>query len=413
MGKYFSDVVDKAIEDIYYCCDNEKAKAAVEALFLAAKDGDGDACYILSRCLSGTCYGWGYHPFEENDAGAFVMLCEGISLGSAVAVLGALRRDMLTPELRETMPFSSLKEAWDIVYQKAEDGSPFCQMMIGNTYYFLDTIEIEDRKESEFENKAAWDAWLREQIEQCIPWFEKAFSGGMMLAGRNYCHYYRDGRGDLIPPAPEKVTEIMRQGAQKGYPEWMYEWALHLNYYTEDKQKEALSWALKAAEAGHLESWHIVGDIYRRGKIVKQDLPYALECYKKTADHGDDDYACSWLGEMYFRGWGTAVDYARAVQYLEQIRETKYALYDLLGICYLLGYGCQQHPALGKALLERSEKNTIYKNYGLGMMYAEGIGVRENIAKGVEYLKEAEDYEPAAEALKHYKKSFFGIWRRK
>ncbi len=29
MEKYFNDVVDKAIEDLYYCCDNEKAKAAV------------------------------------------------------------------------------------------------------------------------------------------------------------------------------------------------------------------------------------------------------------------------------------------------------------------------------------------------------------------------------------------------
>ena len=31
MGKYFSDVVDKAIEDLYYCCDNDKAKAAADA----------------------------------------------------------------------------------------------------------------------------------------------------------------------------------------------------------------------------------------------------------------------------------------------------------------------------------------------------------------------------------------------
>ncbi len=47
------------------------------------------------------------------------------------------------------------------------------------------------------------------------------------------------------------------------------------------------------------------------------------------------------------------------------------------------------------------------------MMYAEGIGVRENIEKGVEYLKAAGNYEPAVEALKHYKKILFGVWRRK
>ena len=72
MGKYFSDVVDKAIEDLYYCCDNDRAKAAAEALFQAAKEGDGDACYFLSRCFSGSCYSWEYHPFEENEAAAYL-----------------------------------------------------------------------------------------------------------------------------------------------------------------------------------------------------------------------------------------------------------------------------------------------------------------------------------------------------
>lgn len=33
------------------------------------------------------------------------------------------------------------------------------------------------------------------------------------------------------------------------------------------------------------------------------------------------------------------------------------------------------------------------------MMYAEGIGVRENIGKGVEYLKAEGNYGPAAEAV--------------
>ena len=32
MASYFSPVVDKAIEDIYYCDDNERAAAAVQAL---------------------------------------------------------------------------------------------------------------------------------------------------------------------------------------------------------------------------------------------------------------------------------------------------------------------------------------------------------------------------------------------
>ena len=243
-----------------------------------------------------------------------------------------------------------------------------------------------------------------------IPWFEKAFSGGMILAGRNYCHYYQRGRGDLIPPEPAKAVEIMRQGAEKGYPEWMYAFASHLAYDA-GRPEEALPWALKAAEAGHLWALHIVGDIYWDGKAVERDLPYALACFEKTAGYGNDRYACGQAGYMYFRGLGTPQDYARAVQYFE-MDKTEYRRYDLLGICYLLGYGCPQDVEKGRKMLEKSEDNR-FKSYGLGMMYAEGLGGREDIEKGVEYLKAAGNFEPAQEALKHYKKSLFGVWRRR
>ena len=78
MGNYFNEVVDRAIEDLYYCCDNDKAKAAADALLSAAQEGDGDACYFLSRCFSGSCYSWEYHPFEENEAAAYAMLREAV-----------------------------------------------------------------------------------------------------------------------------------------------------------------------------------------------------------------------------------------------------------------------------------------------------------------------------------------------
>ena len=409
MGKYFSDVVDKAVEDIYYCYDRDRANAAAEALFQAAKGGDGDACYFLSRCFSGNCYSWEYHPFEENEAAAYAMLREAVFKGSAVGVLGAIRMDMLTPDMRENMPFESVQAAWDEVYKKAEAGCLFCQYMIGNTYYFLDVIEIGDRSEQEFGSREAWDDWRREQMEKSIPWFEKAFAGGMGLAGRNYRNYYGDGRGDLIPPNYEKKVEILRRGAELGYPDWMYYYAFEL-FYELNQSAEALPWAQKAAEGGHLYGWHIVGDIYWEGKAVERNLSYALECFEKSAANGNDAYACRNAGEMYFRGLGAAQDYARALQYLE--RRGGKGNDDLMGICYLLGYGCQQNVERGKALLLESE-NTIFRNFGLGMMYTEGLGVPEDIQKGVEYLKDAGDYPPAKEALTHYKKSLFGVWRRK
>ena len=46
------------------------------------------------------------------------MLHQAISLGSAAAALGALRMDMLTPELREIMPFDHINEAWEIILER-------------------------------------------------------------------------------------------------------------------------------------------------------------------------------------------------------------------------------------------------------------------------------------------------------
>ena len=410
MGKYFSDVVDQAVADIYYCYDSEKAKAAAEALFQAAKAGDGDAYYFLSRCFSGTCYSWDYHPFEENEAAAYTMLREAVARGSAVGVLGALRMDMLTPDMRESMPFESVQAAWYVVNEKAEAGCLICQYMIGNTYYFLDVIEIGDRSEREFGSREAWDNWRREQMEKSLPLFESAFSGGMGLAGRNYRNFYGEGRGDMNPPNYSKKLEILRRGAELGYPDWMFYYAFEL-YYKQEKGEEALPWAEKAVAGGHLEGLQIVGDCHRYTTPDKQNLPYALECYERSAAYGNDSYSCRKAGEMYFQGLGTAQDYAKALQYLERDFTNDKRL-DMMGVCYLLGQGCVQNVEKGRLLLERSENGTL-KNYGLGMMCAEGLGVREDIGKGVEYLKAAGAYPPAQEALKRYKKSLFGVWRRK
>ncbi len=86
MGRYFSDVVEKAIEDLYYCYDNDRAKQAADRLAVAVEEHeDKDACYFLACCYLGTHYNWTYHPFEEDEEAAYRLLGKGISLGSAAA----------------------------------------------------------------------------------------------------------------------------------------------------------------------------------------------------------------------------------------------------------------------------------------------------------------------------------------
>jgi len=414
MGKYFSDVVDGALEDVYYCYDKERAARVIEPLTAASDAGDGDASYILSRCLSGPQYSWKYHPFESDDGKVDEYIRKSILQGSAMGVLGSLRCGMFTPEMEEKMPFGSLKEAWNVVYGKAQAGCLFCQNMIGNTYFWLDVVKIEGKQAETFPNRDDYIAFLRESMLASIPWFEKAFKGGMGFAGKNLYNIYQVGEDGLVNPQPEKAWEIVKLGAELGYPDWekMYGEAL---LKQPGKEAEGLRYCESAAGKGELSAWYQVGFAYQTGKIVQKDYPYALSCYEKGMVDPDATGCYNKAGELYFLGeGGVAQDYARAVRLLVHAHQNGSTWgNDLLGTCMLFGYGCQPDPVLARKLFEEADYSSDLKNYGLGMIYAEGMGVAENIKKGVEYLQKAKEYEPAQEAMRHYKKALFGKWVRK
>ncbi len=415
MGKYFSDVVDKALEDIYYCYDNDRAKAALAALQSAAAAGDGDASYIASRCLSGPQYSWGYHPYPEDDDGVEYYVRQSIRQGSAMGVLGAMRCGMLTPEMEEAMPFQNLQEAWNVVKEKADAGCLFAQNMIGNTYFWLDIVRIQGKGPESFPNKDGFGAYLRDCTLACIPWFEKAFRGGMGFAGRNLYNLYNNGEEGLVPPQKEKALEVERLGAQLGYPDWMERHARTL-IKTSGREKEAIELAAAAAKKGQLSAWYQVANGYKEGKFVQKDWRYAMECCEKGLADPDAIGCANIAGEMLFLGGdGVTQDYARAVQLFHQAHDKGKNTWgnDMLGTCYLFGLGCQRDPVRARALFEEPKYRTDLSNYGLGLIYADGLGVPEDIKKGVEHLQKAPNYPPAQEALLRFKKTLFGKWVRR
>jgi len=417
MGKYFSDAVEKAIEDIYYCYDSERAAAAIAPLSEASNSGDGDAAYILSRCLSGPQYSWAYHPFPEDDEGVERLIQRSIRLGSAIGVLGAMRCGMLTPEMEEEMHrhFSSLQDAWNSVYEKAEAGSPFCQNMIGNTYFWLDVPRIEGKGPSDFPTRDGFGRYLQETELKCLPWFEKAFRGGMGFAGRNIYNLYKDGDADFgIAPQPEKAEAIAKLGAENGYPDWQERYAGILKDKTGWDQN-VLDLYYSAAKKGQISSWFFVGLAYELGKVGVKDCVYAMKCYENGLKDPTLVGSPNRAGRLLFFGeGGIPQDYARAVQLFEQAHANGSNWgNDMLGNCYLFGYGCQKNPARALQLFREAEYNSDLLNYGLGTIYTEGLGVPQDIKKGVEYLQKCKNYAPAQEALLGFKKTLFGKWVRR
>ena len=413
MGKYFSDAVDNAIEAIYYTYDREKAAAAIQPLADAANAGDGDAAYILSRCVSGPQYSWDYHPFQANDEAVEHLIRQSIVQGSAMGVLGAMRCGMLTPEMEEAMKkhYSGLQEVWNVVYEKAQAGCLFAMNMIGNTYFWLDVVRIENKGPQDFPSKAAFGQWLRENELKCLPWFQRAFEGGMGFAGRNMYNLYNDGEEGVMEPDKSKAEAIARRGAELGYPDWQERYAGFL-IKQEGRAQEALNLYFAAAKQGQLSSWYYIGKAYQEGKLVPKDCVQAMKCYELGLQDPEQIGCANRAGELLFLGKdGIPQDYARAVQLFEQAHGQKNTWgNDMLGTCYLFGYGCQRDPQRALMLFQEVDYSSDLLNYGLGTIYTQGLGAPEDIKKGVEYLQKCKNYAPAQEALLKFKKNFFGKW---
>lgn len=412
MGEFFSDVVEQALEDIYYHMASGKGKESFARLEQASDAGDGDASCILARCLCGYQYVWSGHGFEEDDRRAVKMLHRSVEQGSAIGVLVSLRSGEMPAWRQKKMPFSSLQEAFDIVLNKAERGDPFCQYTIGNTYFWWDFLKIQGKGREAFSSDEEWKSYLRENISKCEGWFQRAFKGGMYHGGNNLYQYYLKGDEDLIPPQPGKAAGIFRMGAELGYPPHQYTYAKELD--KAGKKEEAFRLHKMAAEAGETDSWYYVGVAYEDGHVVERDYAAAAGCYEKGLAPKGAIGCCNRLGAMYFDGRGVERDYRRAVALLSQAYEEGNnwgILY--LARAYMFGFGAGRDYQKARELLEKVTWDSHEADYLRGVMYARGLGVPEDIKKGAEYLKKASEREEAREELGKYKKTLFGKWVRR
>lgn len=413
MGKIFSDVVEQALEYVFYNECAQRGKEGFAMLEQASNDGDGDASCALARCLSGGQYIWAGHGFPCDDDRAEQLIRLSVEQGSAVGVLVSMRMGLMTPSLEKKMPFASLQEAFDIVLEKAKLGDAFCQYAIGNVYFWGDFVRIFGKGRESFSTDDNFRIYLKDNVEQCEGWFQKAFKGGMWLAGNNLRNYYLKGDSDVgIPPQPEKATDIWRQGAEHNYP-------VHQRFYAEQLSESgdkagAFEWYKRAANNGEMSAYYYVGNAYENGEGVEKNETEAARWYENRLSHGMNVGCANGLGAMYYNGTGVPQDYAKAFQLLSWAYSqgnTWGAYY--IGTAYFYGRGTQQDYVKAREILEKAGKNNPEVHYCLGVIYGHGLGVMPDIPKAVEHLQKAGNYQPAKEELLHYKKTLFGKWVRR
>lgn len=416
MGKYFTDKVEEGIRLVWFQFDKETIHKGFRLLEEAAQEGNADGMCFLARCYMGGGYVWDGAGLPEDKEKAVAYLKESVLLGSAAGVLCAMRCGLLTPFIRRKMPLT-LPEARDIILEKAEAGEPFCQYLIGNTYFGGDIAEIEQWDiDKDYPTEESYYAFVYPKAAQ---WFERALEGGMFDAYRNLFRIYTEEEGGF-PANRERLFEWTKYGAEHGCPELMNRYAIELN--RKGQLQESFYWYKKAADAGDLAACYNIAEGYEYGKGVEKDLQKAFAYYMKSARGGDGD-ACCKIGYFYYSGVGIEADDAKAVYWLEKGREAgTYRCYPPLAICYQYGTGVQQDLDYAFELLSKAEEYTQTYSlelnsllwHGLGRAYGFGLGVKEDIKRGVMYFQKALEAgdETAEENLACFRKNLFGKWKR-
>jgi TPR repeat protein len=149
----------------------------------------------------------------------------------------------------------------------------------------------------------------------------------------------------------------------------------------------------KAADAGSEDAQDMLGIVYVNAEGVPQDFQQAIVWFTKAAEQGSDD-AQARLGSIYFGNPGVPQDYVKAIFWLRKaVAQDNPIAQALLGSLYMNGLGgLPQNYAMARDLYFKSaQKGDLRGQYGLGLIYAGGLGVSPDYAEAEKWFRLAAD----------------------
>ncbi len=319
----------------------------------------------------------------------------------------------------------------------AEQGNVFAQYKLGYMYSNMVKKGFEDI------NRAK-DAFY---------WFEKAASQGYDLAQLSVGECYLDGFG--VEQDAEKGLTLMEQIAEtSGIAQYNIGDRYRYGNGVERNEGRAIKWFLKALESG--ESWaeDIVveficstaeriddgdydgdksdcvdlyetaaglgsstaqcklGEFYRVGQYIEQDIKKSFEWFEKSALQGNG-YAQYRLGISYL--FGDSIhekDEVKGFSWLKKSLDQGSSLVQYaLALCYWDGLGTDVDMKRAFDLFEMSSnQGNADAQYCLGIFYDGGIAVERDIKKSRDLWRKSADQgnEAAAKLLKEFDASDCG-----
>ncbi len=234
---------------------------------------------------------------------------------------------------------------------------------------------------------------------EAVKWYEVAAEGDNAWAMLSLAFLYHDGR--LGQPDPVKAFAWFKQAAERGnhYLGWAnlatcYEHGLGT---PRDHAKAAEIWAKN-------RDGDIVCYLGSIGQCPAAILTFeqALELNKTWAKQHKDPQAQYLLGQRYRHGWGVKEDVYEAINWYQKAAKSQHApaLYALGGLYYNYGIimGCRtdqkaksQAFSMYQAAAERGEADAFFS---LAYMYNDGEGTTQDQAKAIELYRKAIELKP-------------------
>lgn len=193
-----------------------------------------------------------------------------------------------------------------------------------------------------------------------------------------------------------------------------------LNYQDETEELEDLN---KSEQNDGLlyDEDLITGELYYIGKSVEQDYKKAREYFKKSAKNGNE-YAQSYLGLFYEKGYGGEKDINKALYWYKKsaLKGNAFAQYSL-GYIFFTGIEVERNLEFSfKWYKEAAENGFPPAQYAISYLYKNGQGCEKSIFKAYYWLETSaeNDFEDAYYIIgqsylegmyvdKDYKKAFF------
>lgn len=181
----------------------------------------------------------------------------------------------------------------------AKQGDREAQREVGLSYYHGDGIFEDFSKSFRWLLKAAKQGCTKSQYdiaecyengegilkndEKALRWYLRAAKGGNVDACKRLMGMYQD-RMFGVPENKKWAFAWLLKAAKGGGLEAQEEIADI--YYSAENYQEALPWLIKAASQNSSYAFKMLGDMHRDGIGVPQDIPQALEYYRRAGKLG-------------------------------------------------------------------------------------------------------------------------------